>query len=158
MIPQSRFKGVSWHRQFQKWQARYRGKHLGYFKCEENAAAAYLDARNSATLNLTDADKQFLADCGVGVYACLTTEQLLKLACQTVKQMTPKEKATLRQQLEESQQSLFENESSHMPVNYTLEWMRRNHVPLTKENYLQIEFMGQEIPEGAEADVPPELP
>lgn len=41
--------------------------------------------------------------------------------------------------------------------NVVIEWMRRNHIPLTKENYLHIAYMGQEIPEGAEENLPPEV-
>jgi transcriptional regulator of met regulon len=38
------------------------------------------------------------------------------------------------------------------PPNYVLDWMKAHNVPLTKENYLHIEYMGQEIPEGAELE------
>ena len=48
----SRYKGVSWHKQRQKWCARIglngKLKHLGLFKCELEAARAY----NAATIEL----------------------------------------------------------------------------------------------------------
>jgi hypothetical protein len=41
----SQYKGVGWNRQCQKWQARikvnYKGRHLGLFAAEEDAARAY---------------------------------------------------------------------------------------------------------------------
>lgn len=41
----SQYKGVSWHRECSKWQARikvnYKGYHLGLFAAEEDAARAY---------------------------------------------------------------------------------------------------------------------
>ena len=44
----SQYKGVSWYSKYQKWVAQCRvngkGKHLGYFKCEHEAAEAYRKA------------------------------------------------------------------------------------------------------------------
>lgn len=40
----SRFQGVSWKREYNKWCAQRCGKHLGYFEREEDAAKAYNDA------------------------------------------------------------------------------------------------------------------
>ena len=46
------------------------------------------------------------------------------------------------------------SKSPIMPKDYTLAWMKANNIPLTKENYLHIEYMGQEIPPGAERKSP----
>ena len=44
------------------------------------------------------------------------------------------------------------------PINYTLDWMKKNKIPLTKENYRHIECIGQQTDElDAEAELPPEL-
>ncbi len=48
--------------------------------------------------------------------------------------------------------------TANLPTDYVLAWMRAHKVPLTKENYLHINYMGQEIPEGAEEyDIPREI-
>ena len=59
--------------------------------------------------------------------------------------------------MEKSLQNKPESESSTTPMNYVVEWMRKKKIPLTKENYLQIEYLGQEIPPEAEHDLPPEI-
>jgi hypothetical protein len=41
----SRHRGVQWHGQKRRWRARYRGKHLGLFANEADAAAAAREAR-----------------------------------------------------------------------------------------------------------------
>lgn len=37
----SRFKGVHWHKQAKCWTVQVKGRHIGQFKREENAATAY---------------------------------------------------------------------------------------------------------------------
>ena len=37
----SQFRGVSWHKQAGKWQARINGEYLGLFEIEEDASKAY---------------------------------------------------------------------------------------------------------------------
>jgi len=37
----SGYKGVSFHKRYNKWVSRFSGKHLGYFKSESEAAEAY---------------------------------------------------------------------------------------------------------------------
>jgi hypothetical protein len=49
------------------------------------------------------------------------------------------------------------NKSPATPTDCVLEWMKENNVPPTKENYLHIAYMGQEIPLGAEQEIPREL-
>jgi hypothetical protein len=39
----------------------------------------------------------------------------------------------------------------------TIEWMRANMVPLTRENYLQVAYMGQPPTEDAEMEIPAEI-
>lgn len=51
---------------------------------------------------------------------------------------------------------------SRKPINYVLDWMRANKVPLTKENYLHINYLGQDVPEEPldgelEAEIPREI-
>lgn len=39
-----------------------------------------------------------------------------------------------------------------------LEWMKKNDVPLTREAYIDVAFMGDGLPEGYdEDDLPPEV-
>jgi len=38
------------------------------------------------------------------------------------------------------------------PIDYVLEWMKANKIPLTRKNYLAIEYMGQEPEEGGEIE------
>ena len=42
------YRGVSWYSRYQKWEARYKLKHLGYFQDEEEAAIAYSQAALTA--------------------------------------------------------------------------------------------------------------
>jgi hypothetical protein len=46
-------------------------------------------------------------------------------------------------------------------TNYTIEWMKKHRVPLTKENYVHIDSLGQisadELDGEAEADLPREI-
>lgn len=42
------------------------------------------------------------------------------------------------------------------PTNFTVEFMKQNHIPLTRENYLHIEYMGtppEEIGGEIEAEI-----
>jgi hypothetical protein len=39
----------------------------------------------------------------------------------------------------------------------TLDWMKSNNVPLTRENYLQVAYMGQPLTEDAEVEIPAEI-
>jgi hypothetical protein len=39
----------------------------------------------------------------------------------------------------------------------TLDWMKSNNVPLTRENYLQVAYMGQPPTEDAEVEIPAEI-
>jgi len=59
--------------------------------------------------------------------------------------------------MDKSQPVKQDKKSPITPRNYVLEWMKENQVPLTKENYLHINYMGQEIPDGADEDLPAEL-
>ena len=59
--------------------------------------------------------------------------------------------------MEKSQPVKPDSKSQTTPPDYVLEWMKKNKVPLTKENYLQINYMGQEVPPEADQDLPPEL-
>ena len=59
--------------------------------------------------------------------------------------------------MDKSQPTKQDKKSPTTPTDYVLEWMKENRVPLTKENYLHINYMGQEIPDGAEEEVPDEL-
>jgi hypothetical protein len=46
------------------------------------------------------------------------------------------------------------------PVNHVLEWMKKNDVPLTRKNYLDIAYLGdppKELSAEEEADIPPEV-
>ena len=40
------------------------------------------------------------------------------------------------------------------PLNYVIEWMKQNDVPLTKENYLEISYLGDIPDEEAEENLP----
>jgi hypothetical protein len=45
-----------------------------------------------------------------------------------------------------------------MLINYVVEWMKENNVPLTRGNCLHISYMGQEVPdEEDEENLPPEV-
>ena len=41
-------------------------------------------------------------------------------------------------------------------MNHTIEFMKRNHIPLTRENYLQIEYLGQ-VPEELDGELEAEI-
>lgn len=59
--------------------------------------------------------------------------------------------------MEPSQLTKLDKKSSTSPKDYVLEWMKEHNVPLTRENYLHINYLGQEIPPGAEENLPEEL-
>lgn len=51
---------------------------------------------------------------------------------------------------------------SNLPIDYTVMWMKKHNVPLTAENYLHIQFLGQNVPEPPydgelEAELPREI-
>ena len=106
-------------------------------------------------LPLTRADRKWLRRLGIKPESAarnlppenLTQEQLTQALLETIKRMPPEEKAKLRQAVDQQL----------APRDFVIEWMKEDKIPLTKENYLHIAYMGQETPEGAEEDLPPEI-
>src|ERR1700735_3781425 len=87
----------------------------------------------------------------------LTTEQLGQAARETVKQMSPEEKAKLREQIK---QSVQKKSSISGDANPTLEFLRAHKLALTRENYLYIAHWGHppaELDGETKAEIPIEI-
>jgi len=66
----------------------------------------------------------------------LTTEQLADELLRDVQQQTPQEKAEFRKQLKKA------FKPPKPPEDGTLALLRKHHIPVTRENYLRLAFLG----------------
>ena len=94
----------------------------------------------------TKGDLDFLKSVGIADDTpsdSLTTEQLMDAALQTVRQMSPQEKAEVRK---------------HLESDGTVRLLEKWGIPVNRENYLMLAFAGHPPQEPLDGEIEAELP
>jgi hypothetical protein len=110
-------------------------------------------------LDIREFNRGICDNCHKETPLSLTTERLMEAATQTVKQMSPAEKAKLRQQLNDGSRKLMREAGIPLiPMDdVVLELLHELKMPVTRENYLKIAYLG-DPPEEWGAELEAELP